>query len=345
MKKIEVLGINDRRWIEIVSASNMYDFYHTAAYSMIATSDETVLFVAFWGNDFIALPLVIRSIEGTTYYDITSVYGYCGPISNLKIELLTDDHIYYFQEELWHFFSRKQVISAFVRLHPLLNQARLFENFGLIKEINKTVAIDLNLSEEQQLKNYRESHSRRIRKLIKTGYSVVEATTEEEIDCFINIYVDSMKRFNTNKYYFFSKYYFHQLLENSEFNSKLLLAKKNNTITAGGIFTFTNRIMQYHLGATKSEYSSESPMKIIIDQARRMGNNLKMEFLHLGGGFGGKSDDSLYYFKSGFSDTRFQYSTWQLIIDKDVYSKLANKFNIELSSQNDFFPIYRTKHI
>ena len=344
MKKFLILNINDPGWSEIISSSYEYDFYHTQSYSALEYPNELILLVAFEGEDFIALPLIIRKIARTVFYDCTSVYGYCGPVSNKPFEFLSGDHIRYFQDELLKYFKARHVVSVFSRLHPLINnQSGIFENFGIIREINSTVAIDLQMPEEQQLKNYRESHRRNIKKSLKEGYSVSEASTQEEIESFVEIYLESMKRLNTDSSYLFGKSYFNKLLNNSEFDTRLLLAKKNDVITGGGVFTITNKIMQYHLGAVGNYFIEDSPLKIVIDQARRIGNELKLDYLHLGGGFSGKSNDSLFYFKSGFSDIRLTFSSWQMIIDEDKYSYLADLFNVNTQEVNGYFPAYRVR--
>lgn len=345
MKRFYVLESSDQAWSKIISLSYQYDFYHTQTYSLFEFNEnnEPLLFVAFIDNDFIAIPLVIRKIEGTKYFDSTSVYGYCGPISNLPSEYISLDHILYFQNELLKYFKDRHIVSAFCRLHPIIDQSLIFMNFGTIMEINKTVAIDLKLSQDDQIKGYRRSNRNEINKLIKKGFIVTEASTTEEIDLFTQIYLDSMIRVNANSYYYFKKEYFHKFLNNPCFKSILLFAKIENEISAGAIFTLTNKIMQYHLAGTKYEFMKEAPMKLILDQARVIGNEHNMDILHLGGGVGGSSEDSLFYFKAGFSDLRYVYKVWQLIVDKSKYSYLIDLFKIDSQKTSNYFPTYRNR--
>ena len=149
-----------------------------------------------------------------------------------------------------------------------------------------------------------------------------------------------MLRVNATENYFFSKQYFYDFLSNDCFSNKLLLARKGNEITAGAIFTVTNKIMQYHLAGTKLEYSRDTPMKLILDEARNLGNLLNLDYLHLGGGVGGSDDDSLFKFKSGFSKTIFQYKIWKFIVNKTKYNEIVALKNIR-TENNSFFPLYR----
>lgn len=98
--------------------------------------------------------------------------------------------------------------------------------------------------------------------------------------------------------------------------------------------------MQYHISASTKLFLKDTPMKLILDEARLIANEFKLDFLHLGGGVGGNDSDSLFFFKSGFSDYRGLYQTWQLVIDNEKYKELI-KENLS-ENQNDFFPLYRS---
>jgi hypothetical protein len=211
----------------------------------------------------------------------------------------------------------------------------------MVKHINKTIAIDLRLSPEQQRAQYRKSCKSELNQLRRNGFEIVKAQTKADIDTFIDIYWETMKRVGADQKYFFSRNYFYVFLENEGFKSRLLLAKKDGEIVAGAIITITNKIMQYHLAGTAEAHLNERPMKLIIDEARLLGNELGLDFFHIGGGVGGSDDDSLFYFKSGFSDYRCDYQIWQMIIDSKKYKELSEK--VTAAVNNTFFPMYRAE--
>lgn len=341
MNSFSVIKVTDPRWAEIISLSNNYDFYHTQSYTLLEKEHEPVLCVAYQDSDFIAMPLIIRKIEGTALFDGTSVYGYCGPVSNLLLNEISKDHIQYFQSELLSFFEDNHIVSVFSRLHPIYKQDPVLENFGIIREINKTIAIDLTLPKEVQFNKYRNNHKRNIKKLRANGFSVIEASSKEEIDSFIQIYHDLMNSLNADSNYFFEEEYYSKILNNPSFKSKLLLAKIGDDIAGGIIITFVKDLMQYHLGAEAIKYKGQSIMKLLIDEARLIGCDHNMKILHLGGGLHGSNEDSLFNFKRGFSDILFDYRGWQLIVDQSEYSNLIKLFGIEKQEEVDYFPIYR----
>lgn len=341
--KFSVIGVSDKKWAYIISKSFQYDFYHSQSYSLLETAGKPLLCTAYDDDNFIALPLVLRKIEQTNFYDCTSVYGYCGPVSNLPPEKISTELIKFFHSELLGFFSKTNIVSAFSRLHPFFNQFAILNGLGTVKELHKTVAIDLRLAETDQIKGYRKSTKFEIKQLRKKGFTVSEVTLQDQIDEFAGLYYESMKIKNADRYLLFDKEYFHRFLSSKDFKAILLTATKEGEMTAGAIFTLTDKIMQYHLACSREKYMKYAPMKLIIDQARLVGIEHKMEYLHLGGGVSSSPEDSLFKFKAGFSDARFSFNTWQLIVDKKKYDYLIDLFRIEVDNEIDYFPIYRSK--
>lgn len=339
MNEFAVIEVNDSRWSEIVIKSKQFDFYHSQSYHLLEKGNRPVLLAAIFDDDFIALPLIVRKIPSTSFSDCTSVYGYCGPISNLNFEDIPSEKNIYFKEQLLVFFESNQIVSVFSRLHPLIATDNFFNDFGSIKYINKTVAIDLRQTLEEQRAQFRKSNKNELNQLRKNGFEVVEAQTKEDVDAFIAIYHETMHRNQASESYFFDHHYFYNFLENKGFESKLLLAKKEGEIIAGAINTITNKIMQGHLAGTAGKYLKEKPMKLIIDEFRLIGNKRGLDFYHLGGGLAGSDEDSLFLFKTGFSDYRCEYKTWQMIIDYQKYNELTAAVG---EDKNDsFFPLYR----
>lgn len=340
MNNFFVVEAQDTKWSEIINGCKYFDFYHTQSYHLLEKQNRPVLLVGIHDGITIALPLIIRQIPNSELFDCTSAYGYCGPISNINLEEVPKSIINLFTAELLQFFKENDIVTAFSRLHPIISFGEVFDDFGQIIPINKTVAIDLKISPEEQRKQYRKSNKSELNQLQRKGYEVVEAETDDEINSFIDIYNETMRRVEASNSYFFSQDYFYNFLKNKCFQNKLLLAKKDGVVTAGAIFTVTNTIMQYHLAGTTEAYIKETPMKLILDKARLMGNELGLEFLHLGGGVGGSDEDSLFRFKSGFSDYRCLYQVWRIIVDEKKYQELVEKSKANKNSS--FFPLYRS---
>lgn len=337
MLKFEIIENNSKRWSQIIKQANTYDFHHTAYFHRIDTDFESKLLFFSDGDNFITLPIVIRPIEGTDYFDITSVYGYAGPVFKLNEGYDFSNLKNFFITKFTEFCKFKNIVSVFSRLHPLIEQDIAIESLGQIVNLNKTVEIDLTKTPEEQRKEYRKSLKSELNQLRRKEIEVRVANTKEEIDAFITIYYETMDRVKATSNYYFSREYFYEFLNNEDFDAKLLIAVKENKIIAGAIFTLTDTIMQYHLAGTTEEYIRETPMKLILDEARLIGNDSSALSFHLGGGVGGSDEDSLFRFKSGFSKNFKQFSVWKYIVNQQVYNELSKEKN-----QTSFFPLYRS---
>lgn len=343
--KFQEIEIGSIEWDLVVKFSYFYDFYQTELYHSLEVCDnEKAIFLhGEYENQTISFPIIIRKIPNSDYFDATSVYGYCGPISSNDFTEISNDFVELYQTELINFFNDNNVISVFSRLHPLMNQLPLFLNFGNVVNINKTVAIDLKEPIDIQRQGYSRAYKNQINKLARKGYTT-RFLKLDEIDEFISLYYETMDRVNAKEYYYFKKNYFLKFLENNAFDSKIIIAENQfGEITSGAIFTITNKIMQYHLGGTKNKFLLDTPIKMVMDHARLFGSELQLDFLHLGGGVGGADDDMLFRFKSGFSKNFFQFSVWNLIIDEKKYGDLVRQNNVKLEDFPIFFPLYRAK--
>jgi hypothetical protein len=83
-------------------------------------------------------------------------------------------------------------------------------------------------------------------------------------------------------------------------------------------------------------------MKLVIDEARIKFTGEGQRCLHLGGGYQGSDSDSLFEFKSGFSNLRYQFATWRLVVNEAVYCQLAAQAPKTASGVQEHFPLYRS---
>ena len=340
MSSILVLEVTDDRWSEFIEKSNKYDFYHTQSYHLLEKENRPVLLVVDFEKHFIALPLIIRQIPNTDCYDCTSSYGYSGPISSVGFDKISDLDLLHFQKELDLFFVKNMIISVFCRLHPLLLNDTVFDNYGVVKSINQTVVIDIRLTPVEQTRQYRKSCKSELNQLRKKEYNVVEAKTLKQVKIFSDIYHETMRRISAPENYYFDSKYFNFFVNNKHFTTKILLVKLGDEYCAGAIFTISKGIMQYHLAGTSEKYITDAPMKLILDEARSIACTLNLECLHLGGGVNGSDTDSLFRFKAGFSHYRCMYKVWQKIVDLKRYEELVAEKGVNTNS--NFFPLYRS---
>jgi hypothetical protein len=338
---IKIITLLDQElWSDYVRKSAAYDFYHTWYYHSMDNTAEPLLFVFQEADDYIAFPFLKRPIEETDYNDLTCVYGYGGPISNKAFPDLDEAFLERFKVALLEFFEEQKIISVFSRLHPFFNQDKLMNKFPGVYPNGKTVAIDLKVPIELQRSGYHRSYRQHIKQLKNKGYTVKETSSPEDVEAFAKIYTENMKRVGASDYYLFTKSYFDELLAAEEFESKLMLIMYEGEPVSGGVIICTNKIMQAHLVGTRTAHISVSPPKLLIDELTVMGRELGYEYLNLGGGLNFK-EDTLYYWKTGFSNLCLDYNSWRFIVNPGVYDSLLQSQGIDPELDVDFFPLYR----
>jgi len=332
----------EEEWKSLVKRALKYDFYHSWTYHLLDNNNGVpMLFVYEMGDDFIAMPVVKRHIQDSEYFDMSSVYGYSGPISNKDFDELPADFVCRFRTSFLDFLKDEKIITVFTRLNPFLDQRSLMEGFGGVVDNGKVVVLDLTKSIEQQRCGYQERLSRKIRQLRNKGFYVKEANTTKDIRIFYDLYTANMMRLEALDTYYFDEEYFKTLLDSDEYDARLLFVyNRNNYPVCGGIVVITNDIMQAHLLGTREEYLKDSPAKLLNEEVSLLGRELGVKQYNLGGGLGFK-EDSLFRWKVNFSNHTLDYQSWRFVANPEIYSSMLSQQDIDISSEIDFFPLYR----
>lgn len=330
---------NPQDWQSAIKRMTYYDFYHTYSYNAYFSSQEShPLLFSYKEEDVeIVMPFLLRRINKTSYYDVTSVYGYAGPLSSTEeVKVGTVNR---FLQSLNNFFEIKNVVSAFSRLHPSFQNEKLLNGLGTILSLSSTVFIDLSENIDFQRSQFRKGAKSDLSRLYKEDFVIFEDENKEFVDEFMEIYNENMTRVGAKEEYIFDKSYYQMIFESPDIKSRLYFVTKNNMKIAASIFVFTGQMIQYHLSATRNEFLKNSPVRLIIDNIRLKNTQSGFKELHLGGGVG-SVEDSLFKFKSGFSNQRHVFKIWKYIVNEAVYNSLVKQKG-EIQNAN-FFPLYRS---
>ncbi len=336
---IKIIDIMEMESWHLAVSSMPHDFYHTNAYHRLEDTGRPKLIDYSCGDLRILLPCIIREIDGGPFSDVTSVYGYSGPLCNKRTP--SQESVLNFHKTLNGLFVEERIVSFFARLHPLLQRQQVIAaSYGEIIELNKVVYIDLDQTLEEQRRKYKKSLKHRINQLGRSGFTIRKAATEKDLDNFVRLYHETMDRVNADASYYFSRDYFERFLKAEDFESFILLAEYEGNIAAGSLFTVCGNIMQYHLSGTYNRYLKFASMKLILDEARKLANQMNLSWFNLGGGVGG-INDSLFKFKAEFSDTFKMFNIWKKIINQEKYNELVKKRFGDKQPVTNFFPLYR----
>jgi len=339
ISKFEIIK-EKQSWQEVLNAVEAFDFYHTYDYHQLAKSEneEPILIKYQENGHIIGLPFLLRKVFDTDYYDITSVYGYGGPIHNNSGCTYTSKS---FQEELNKFFFEENIIAVFTRLNPFIPfQEYAIEGLGEIITLSKVVNIDLTKSIDEQRTIFSKTTKWQINKTRKQC-DIKIGGTSEDIEIFIDLYYENMNRVKAKASYYFDKEYFEKFIGSSDFKTDILFAihKETKEIISAAMMVKTNNIIQYHISGTRDQYLNLTPIRMLIDEMRILGTNQGYTYFNLGGGLG-SSEDSLFNFKASFSKDFKDFKIWKYIVNQEIYDQLVNQFS-DSSKNEHFFPLYR----
>jgi hypothetical protein len=348
--RLEFLVPGDERW-ETFLRDVPHDFYHLPGYVRLAARQEggraEAVLVAEAGNYFF-LPYLVRGLDGPaggaesadSPCDVCSPYGYPGP-------LVREEAAGFLRAALGRWVTalgERAVVSGFFRLHPLLPvSAEPLAEFGNLVHRGTTVSLDLTRSDEAIWSGFRGSHQADIKRSRRKELLVTREHGAGPLDEFASIYRETMDRVGATGFYYFPPTYFEELSEVlGERLSVCAVRRPGGEAVAGALLVECGPIVQYHLGGTRTAALALAPMKFLFDHAWRWAKARGCRVLHLGGGVG-SAEDSLFYFKAGFSDRRHPYHTWQVVFRDDLYQSLTARRRATATTaiREGFFPAYR----
>lgn len=336
-------------WTDILEEIGGYDAYHLPAYHQLAElrgEGKAALFVFRAPECTIAFPLLIRDVDlpgsdakAQGFKDVTSVYGYPGPVASTRD--ISRDTKERFALCLEDFLRSERVICAFSRLNPIIDNAHILRCLGETIDIGPTLSVDLTLPEPVQYAKYRRSHRQDVQQLKDKGFTCAEAGPTD-LRGFLKAYLETMARNSAESYYYFDASYFEYLLDQLPEAAHLFVCRDGGTIVSGMIAFACNGIVQGHLGGTLNDYLRLAPMKLVYDTVRMWANDIDARVFHMGGGIGGRRD-SLFQHKQGFGGREHVFYVWRCLVEPRVCEELhAEACRITgVVPEEDFFPPYR----
>jgi len=338
----DFISPSDSRWNEALRALD-HDIYDLPEYLALCGRCDDARPTAFYaaeGTQYALIPLLKRPLSPRlgaplSWSDASSPYGYSSALFTAE-----PDWTFRAVNAFLGACAEREIITVFVRLHPLLAPASSLDSVGIRVSHGETVHVDLTVCEQALHKQQRSGHKYDIRRLQSQGFKVV-MDEWELYDRFIEIYRDTMRRLDADSYYLFSTEYFEEL--RTALGSRLHLFSvlaPDCTVAAAGLFTEADGIAEYHLSGTNYEQRHLAPTKLMLDHVTRWAKAAGNRVLHLGGGVGSRND-ALFRFKTGFSDLRSPFQTWRVICNAKAYSELMEAAGVSSVPTNGFFPAYR----
>ncbi|MGA2082628.1 MAG: GNAT family N-acetyltransferase [Holophaga sp.] len=347
--RAEFLSWLDRRWRDFLYGAR-HDFYHLPAYVDLCARHEGGEPAAFWaaeGDAALLIPMVLRPLPGNLapgpgWRDAVAPYGYpCPLLRGDPGERTMAAFLEAFREE----GAAAGIVSAFLRLHPLLPLPEApLRRSGTLVEHGLTVYLDLAQPREELDRQTRVNHLADVRRLEREGFQVL-VDPWERLDDFIAIYEQTMRYRAADAFYFFDRDYYQDLRRCLDGHLHLCVVQApEGEAAAAGLFTEVEGMVQFHLSGTAEAFRRAGPAKMMLIHMRDWARERGDRYLHLGGGVGCR-EDSLAFFKQGFSKLRGRFHTLRLVLDPDRYQALVRRRSPAGDGAGDgdggFFPAYR----
>ena len=318
------------RWDELLADLGVADVYLQRAYveaSCHLDPGRPVLLHA-GGVVFAA---IVREVEGTGTLDVTTPYGYGGPVGP------GDAQAFYDAYDAWA--HDRGVVSTFVRFHPLFENHRRAPPPVRRDRVADTGSWRLERGRDL-LGGMHAMHRRGVRKAQRLGVESEITTRPATIGDFVELYEAAMRRAGADPFYLFPPPYWDGL---AALGDRLLRAdaRLDGTLVASQLHLVSPPWLHYHLGAATDDGLSTGASKLLFLRVAEWAGERGLAELHLGSGLGGR-EDSLWLFKQRFSpgDAR-EFWLGKLVHDPDRYAELSGSD----APADGFFPAYRAGRV
>jgi hypothetical protein len=308
-------------WDELLARLGCADAYLLRAYveaSCVLDPGEPVLLE----DDGVAMACIVRRIPGSNLCDVTTPYGYGGPVGEGD-----------FDRAYAQWCAERNVVSTFIRYHPLFENHRGAHHATYV---SPTIGWALD---GELLARMHGKHRNVVRKAQKAGVAVDATAAPDDLSTFKALYEQTMERQDAAGYYFFPPEYWERLTALGG-NLVRFDAQCEGVVVASALCLRGDRWLHYHLGATADAARDLGASNLLLYTAALWGQTQGLEEFHLGGG-AGATEDSLFSFKQRFSpDGRREFWVGRHVHDEDAYRRLSGGAEIDYDG---FFPAYRAR--
>lgn len=278
-------------------------------------------------------------VDGKKYYDITSPYGYGGPYILSCDKSRRENLVKVYAEQFEDYCYKHNIVSEFVRFHPIFRNDRDFQSIYNPQYDRHTVGTNLANSIDPVQDEFSKSARKYVRRAMKAGVSWEVVEAPDNVDEFIDIYYSTMDRDDAKDFYYFPQEYFHECVRLFGEHIILVRALYEEKVIAEGFYITYRDIIHAHLSGTLKEYINLSPAYVIKYATAVWGKEHGYKLIHYGGGTSNDPENSLYQFKCKFTkNTLFDFYIGKKIWNKEIYKRLVDMTD---KKEVDYFPAYR----
>lgn len=297
---------------------------------LLDEGEPVFLHLAEAGGD-VVLACIARPVPGSELRDVTTPYGYGGPVA-----VGADPPTRRFSELYDRWCASEGLVSTFIRFHPLFANQRYAGPD--VEAAPAGLTVGWRLHDGDLFAPMHRSHRNKCRKARRAGVRVDVTEAPSDLSAFARLYEQTMRRQQASGFYFFPDRYWESLAGPLARRLVLVEAVVDERVVASALCLASRPWLHYHLSATTDTARELGASNLLLYEAAEWARSRGFTVFHLGGGLGGR-EDSLFTFKRCFSpDDVLEFWTGKAVHDEAAYLALSGRAELDLDG---YFPAYR----
>ena len=301
------------------------------------------------------LPFLKEQGIAEPYYDIASPYGYGGPVfccdsPDRRAKRCSRE----FNARFLEYCRSERLASEFTSLHPFLDGWRVLARSGLVgvEQRKEVVYMDLTGTEAERWKAVRKGHKSSITQGAQDRRAHREAWRPPgaNFDELNRLYYADDGTQRRRRALVFPEGLFPATATTAWAKSGCRCSSRasGEATAAACILMHDCDTAYYHFSGSDERFNEFCPNNLLVFEAAAWARSRGYRRFHLGGGVSSSPQDSLFVFKSGFSDRRATLHTYHRVLapadlrppvrDEDDSTRLQRAAR---RPEPDFFPLYR----
>lgn len=317
-----VNSTDTQRWRLKLTRFDRVDVCHMPEYHRAYLTRHPKAQALMWtytkGTDCLAYPFLLDSVLDTGFNDISSVYGFSGPLSS------TDDRA--FLNEAWEVFDQwsneNRIICEFIRF-SVYSQNQHFAHPACDVLPNRPISVSL-LDDGSYFESLPAKTRNMIRRAQKEGLEAKMLEPRQGMSAFRELYQRTMQRNNASGFFDYTDEYYEGLLSLPRGELTLHGVFSGTQMVAAAIGLIYQKFGFYHLGASEHSVSRIGAGNLVIYDMVQTAARNGVRYFNVGGGRTTTQDDALFAFKRSNGNDVDQFYIGKRVINRSVYEEIAN---------------------
>lgn len=319
-------------WTEqlLLLPSEYRDVYFEASYGWLYENDDVKINFFIYIQDekiFLYSFLIQEILQSPGYFDISTPYGYGGPIYNNAESGFLKRALDIFYEAA----QERNIIAELIKFHPIIeNQRALLPIFpGKIAPVCSTVFVDTLLDESIRWKDiYTHANRKCINKACRAEARVEFTQNILHWESFKALYGSTLISNNASIFYQFSEAYYQKIREGLSKNYILASVIFDDKIVVTLLILLGPHFTHCHLIGSDRNYMHLGFNNFLHHEVILWSKQNAFSKLHLGGGRTNAEEDSLLKFKKNFSDKLSTLYVGEHIINPPKYKQIVAEWSL-----------------